>query len=113
MIMFGSMGFPLESAKIVAECYARLPAHPDFLAVSGPFIRAAIEDGIETTTIFEFSDERQDEAIDYLQRRYAVFSAIPTVRASIEEWLGVGAALQVLDEAGSVADVLDILAVRF
>lgn len=112
MIMFGMMTFSAECAMTVAESYGKLPPIPEFMKITGPYIRSSIEEGISTISIFEFDDEKADEAIDYLKIRYALFAAINGVSTTLEEWLGVGTALQVLDETHSVTAALEAVSFR-
>ena len=112
MIMFGMMTFTAECAMTVAENYGTIAQVPEFMKISGPYIRSSIEGGISTISIFEFDDALADEAVAYLQGRYASFSAIDGVKASVEEWLGVGMALQVLQETHSVTSALEAVSFR-
>ena len=112
MIMFGMMTFSPDCAMNVAENYGKIPPIPGFMEITGPFIRSNIEEGISTTSIFEFDDAKADEAIDYLKKRYATFDGIEGVKATIEEWLGVGTALKVLEETHSVTEALEIISFR-
>ena len=112
MIMFGTMAFSADSAMEVAQCYGNTLPRPDFITITGPYIRSSIDDGIHTTRIFELDDARADEGIAYLKQRYANFSKIAHVSASLEEWLGVGAALQVLSETDSVTAALENISFR-
>jgi hypothetical protein len=112
MIMFGKMTFSAESAMIVAEAYGKLAPIPAFMKITGPYIRSGIEEGIATISIFEFDEAKADEAIDYLQKRYNSFAAIEGVHTELEEWLGVGAALQLLEETHSVTAALDAVSFR-
>ena len=64
-------------------------------------------------SIYECDDDRADEAMAYLKARYASFEAIEGVTTSVEEWLGVGVALKLLEETNSVTDALDLVNFRF
>jgi hypothetical protein len=97
MIMIGTMTFSAECAMAVAQNFGRIAPVPDFMKLMGPY----------TISIYEFDDDRADEAMAYLNARYARFDAIEGVTTSVEEWLGVGLALKLLDETQSVTDVLD------
>lgn len=112
MIMFGTLNFPPDSAKAVAERYAQAAPVPEFMKVSGPYIRSDIANGISTLSIFEFEDGRADEALDYLKKRYATFAAVPGTTSTIEEWLGIEAAFQVLEEMNSVTSGLEAVSLR-
>ena len=112
MIMFGKLLFSAEAAMNVASCYGTVAPLPEDMRVKGPYIRSSIDGGIATLSIYEFEDERADEAIDYLKARYHRFSEIAGVNSSVEEWLGVGVALQVLQETHSVTDALEAVSFR-
>ena len=42
----------------------------------------------------------------------ATFEAIEGVTTSVEEWLGVGVALKLLEETNSITDALDLVSFR-
>ena len=113
MIIFGHIQFTPACGMSVADTYGTAPAVPAYMKLTGPFIRSNIEQGIHTISIYEFDDDRADEAMAYLQARYERFNAIEGVTTSVEEWLGVGVALKLLDEPQSVTDVLDLVNFRF
>ena len=112
MIMFGMMTFTADCAMLVAENYGTIAAVPEFMKITGPYIRSSIEGGISTISIFEFDDAMADDAVAYLQMRYASFAAIAGVKSTVEEWLGVGMALQVLQETHSVTSALEAVSFR-
>ncbi len=112
MIMFGKLLFSAEAAMNVASCYGAVAPLPLDMRVTGPYIRSSIDGGIATLSIYEFDDERADEAVDYLKARYHGFSEIEGVTSSVEEWLGVGVALQLLQETHSVTDALEAVSFR-
>jgi len=113
MIMIGTMTFAADCAMAVAENFGRTAPVPDLMKLIGPYVRSSIEGGISTISIYECDDARVDEAVDYLKQRYATFSAIPGVSANIEEWLGVGVVLQLLEETQSVTAALEAVSFRF
>jgi hypothetical protein len=112
MIMIGTMTFSADCAMAVAETYGRVAPVPDFMKVMGPYVRSSIAGGISTISIYEFDDAKADAAIDHLKQRYATFAEIKGVTANIEEWLGVGAVLQLLEETHSVTAALDAVSFR-
>ncbi len=112
MIMIGTLTFTAENAAAVAETFGRITPVPSFMKLLGPYIRSSIEGGIATISIYEFDDARADAAIDYLKQRYATFSAIPGVASNIEEWLGIDAVMQLLEQSNSVTDALESVSFR-
>ena len=112
MIMIGTMTFSAECAMAVAQNFGRIAPVPDFMKLMGPYVRSSIAVGISTNSIYEFDDEQADAAIDYLKQRYATFAEIPGVSSTIEEWLGIGMVLQLLDETQSVTAALDAVSFR-
>ena len=113
MIVFAHMKFSPDSAVAVAETFGRIAPVPEFMKIIGPFIRSNIEEGILTVSIYECDDDHVEEAMAYLKARYASFEAIEGVTTSVEEWLGVGVALKLLEETNSVTDALDLVNFRF
>lgn len=112
MIMIGTMTFTAECAAAVAENFGRIAPVPGFMKLIGPYIRSSIAGGISTISIYEFDDAEADAAIDYLKKRYATFSEIKGVTSNIEEWLGVGVVLQLLEETHSVTAALEAVSFR-
>lgn len=112
MIMLGTLTFPADSAAAVAGNFGRIAPVPDFMKLIGPYVRSSIEGGISTISIYEFDDDKADTAHDYLKQRYATFAAIQGVSSTIEEWLGIGMVLQLLDETQSVTAALEAVSFR-
>lgn len=112
MIMFGKISFNSNCGMEVAEKYGSIAPVPDFMTIKGPYIRSSIDGGISTLSIYEFDDDKAEEAIEYLQKRYATFDAIEGANATVEEWLGVGVALQLLQETHSVTAALEAVSFR-
>ena len=112
MIMMGTMTFTAECAMAVAENYGKVPPAPGFMKLIGPYVRSSIANGISTISIYEFDDAKADAAIDYLNKRYATFAAIAGVTSHIEEWLGIGMVMQLLDETHSVTAALEAVSFR-
>jgi len=112
MIMFGKILLTPESGLAVAETYGTIPPVPEFMSIKGPYVRSSIDGGISTLSIYEFDDERADEAVEYLQKRYATFDKIEGAKSYVEEWLGVGVALQLLQETHSVTSALEAVSFR-
>ncbi len=110
--MLGTLTFNADCAMSVAETFGRIAPAPDFMKLTGPYVRSSIAGGISTLSIYEFNDARADAAVDYLKARYANFAAIAGVNASIEEWLGIDAVLQLLEESNSVTDALEAVSFR-
>ena len=96
----------------VAEMYGTIAPVPEFMSIKGPYVRSSIDAGISTLSIYEFDDDKADEAIAYLQSRYATFDQIEGAKSFVEEWLGVGVALQLLQETHSVTSALEAVSFR-
>jgi hypothetical protein len=112
MIMLGTLTFTAECAMAVAESFGRIAPVPDFMRVTGPYVRSSIAGGIATISIYEFDDAGADAAIDYLKQRYATFSQIAGVASTLEEWLGIDVVMQLLEESSSVTDALESASFR-
>jgi hypothetical protein len=112
MIMFGKILFSADCAMAVAEHYGTIAPVPGYMSVKGPYIRSSIDGGISTLSIYEFDDALADDAVDYLTARYNGFSQTEGATSSVEEWLGVGVALQLLQETHSVTDALEAVSFR-
>jgi hypothetical protein len=110
--MIGTLTFTAECAMSVAETFGRISPVPGFMKLMGPYIRSSIAGGISTISIYEFDDAMADAAIDYLKKRYATFAETKGVATNIEEWLGVDAVLQLLDETQSVTAALEAVSFR-
>jgi hypothetical protein len=112
MIMIGKLLFSADCAMAVAQRYGSIAPVPQYMSVKGPYIRSSIEGGISTLSLYEFDDERADDAVTYLKARYDSFAQIDGATSSVEEWLGVGVALQLLQETHSVTDALEAVSFR-
>ena len=87
--------YPQESATELGERFIEAKPAPDFITTLGPFIRSTLE-GIKTITIYEFDPSKYAETTEYLNNRYAAYHGVPGFRYSLEEWLGVMEALNLI-----------------
>jgi hypothetical protein len=95
MYMLAISCYPQESATELGERFIEAKPAPDFIATLGPFIRSTLE-GIKTITIYEFDPSKYAETTEYLNNRYAAYHGVPGFRYSLEEWLGVMEALNLI-----------------
>jgi hypothetical protein len=95
MYMLAISCYPQESATELGERFIEAKPAPDFITTLGPFIRSTLE-GIKTITIYEFDPSKYAETTEYLNNRYAAYHGVPGFRYSLEEWLGVMEALNLI-----------------
>ena len=95
MYMLAISCYPQESATELGERFIEAKPAPDFITTLGPFIKSTLE-GIKTITIYELDPSNYAEATEYLNNRYAAYHGVPGFRYSLEEWLGVMEALNLI-----------------
>lgn len=96
MIKLGFITFSQDVAEDVARCYATLPELPAQVTLKDTFVYNEDGEAVRAFSIFEYDPLDEDLASDYLSRRYAVFSSIPGLTYTVENWLSVSDALDVL-----------------
>ncbi len=112
MIKVAFLHFTPDEAMAVADQLTKTPPPPEYIKIQGPLVKGNIEEGISTMSIFEFEDDRGEEASGYLEMRYSGFKAISGVEVVIEEWMDSNLALQLLEEGDSVAEVLEMVSLN-
>lgn len=96
MIKIGFIEFPPDAADQVAQCYSTLEAPPEQVSIKNTFVFNEEGKPLRAFSIFEYDDTHAAIADAYLEQRYATFSAIKGLTYSIEHWLSVNDALDIL-----------------
>ncbi|ACN14030.1 hypothetical protein HRM2_09170 [Desulforapulum autotrophicum HRM2] len=96
MIKIGFIRFPQEMADQVADCYTRLPQAPKEVKIKETYVYDESGEDARAFSIFEYRTAHKALAAEYLETRYQLFSKIPGLTYSIENWLSVGDALAVV-----------------
>lgn len=112
MIMVASLNFPADSAAQVAERFQHIPPTPPYVTIYGPWVRGNIEGGITTMSVYEFALADAQGAAAYIDRRFACFADVPGLTVTVEEWLGVDAAMQLYEETGNIEEALSVASLR-
>jgi hypothetical protein len=111
MLKIGSLSFPIERAENVAECFLKLPPAPEYINISGPYVRGEVEKNmVQTLTVFEFEESKLLEVSEYLNKRYEQFKTIEGLTSEVEEWVDVQTALSLLENVSSPLDALQSFA---
>lgn len=76
MVIVGTIKFSPESANDIGRRFLELPPLPDYLKLTGPFVKAKI-DGTHGLEIFEVDESRLALALDYVSTRYVSYYGIP------------------------------------
>lgn len=97
MVRIVSLNFPMTSVSETIERFKGLPKPPAFVRMKGPWVSGKAEDKAKTCTLFEFDKEHQAEASEYLKKRYDCFLGVPDVTITIEEWVDVEEAVEILE----------------
>jgi len=77
--------------KNVSETQGRtegLPPVPDYITMTGPYIKSVkFGGGIQTVHLFEFDESRLAEAHDFIDERLRIYKEISELTYSVELWL--------------------------
>jgi hypothetical protein len=87
MILISMIQNPPESAKEMVKRSMQLPRLPEFIKTRGPYISAAVGEGIKTLTIYDFEDSKYAEAIKHIGKLLGAFQGVPGFTYSIQVWL--------------------------
>jgi hypothetical protein len=98
MILIGTITFPEERANDVAQCYSTLPKVPDYITVVGTYVYNTPGEDKRAFSIFEFDEAHLEGATKYFISRYEAFGKVKDLSSSLEEWLNVQDALEVVAE---------------
>ncbi len=96
MIVIGTVVFPEERANDVAEAYQNLPALPDFMTITGPYVYNNPGEDHRAFSIFKFDEVHVDDAGKYFNARYEAFGIVKDLTSKHEEWLDVQDALAIV-----------------
>ncbi len=97
MVRIVTLSFPMTSVSDTVETFKKLPAPPNFIIMKGPWVSGKAEERIKTCTLFEFDKSKQEQASEYIKKRYDSFLGVPDVTISVEEWVDVDEALKILN----------------
>ena len=96
MIKIGSIRFSQEMADQVADCYTCMPLPPKELTIKDTYVYNESGEDVRAFSVFEYRSAHKAIAADYLETRYQLFAKIPGLTYSIENWLSVADALEVV-----------------
>jgi hypothetical protein len=96
MIIISSITFPTESSKDIGQKFGGLPALPDYLTMTGPYLRGSALQGIQAITFFEVDASKMADALIALGDRYANYIGVPGYKYSINVWYDVTEALAMI-----------------
>ncbi len=96
MIKIGTIRFPQQMADQVADCYTRLPQAPKEVKIRDTYVYNEAGEDVRAFSIFEYRTAHKAIAEEYLEIRYQLFSRIPDLTYSVENWLCVADALAVV-----------------
>ena len=96
MVILSLTSYPPESAKEVGKRFVELPPLPDYITMKGPYINSGVGEGIKGITIYEFEEAKYPEASKFLGARVAALFGVPGFTYSLEPWLEVQDALELV-----------------
>ncbi|MBF0226347.1 MAG: hypothetical protein HQK76_12905 [Desulfobacterales bacterium] len=99
MIKIGFLTFSMDIAEKVAEKFLKIKTHPPRVTISGPYVSNNEEENIvKTITIYEFSEDDEQEVNEYIKERYAKgFESIEGLKSRVEDWIDIEEAFKLLD----------------
>ena len=104
MILIARSSFPRSSLKAAAQAFTKLAKLPVTVKRKGPYFHIDENDTIQATSFFIFQDDQiTNEQKKFVKKRLETFGAVPGFTYSIEEWLSMEEALQVLSKSSKTA----------
>ena len=87
MVIIGTMAFPPESEKEMAERFSNAAPVPSFMTLRGPYVNSEVGVGNKIISIYEFDQSRIKEAYEFVLTRYSKYVGIPGFTYSVQPWL--------------------------
>jgi hypothetical protein len=96
MIIIAKVNFPPNMSKEIGKCFIKLPAVPGYLTLSGPYVRASKNGGMQTITLYMCDKDHFSEALLFVNDRMTAYHAVPGVTYSCDPWLQAAEALKMV-----------------
>ncbi len=76
MVIINAIRFPQESAHEVGKRFLEIAPPPDFMKMSGPFVKGT-EKGIRVIELFNLDETKLALGLDYVTQRCVSYFGIP------------------------------------
>jgi hypothetical protein len=77
MVIITEASYPWSSLFQAAEAMKKVTAPPSFVTVHGPYLTAEKGVGNSVLAVYEFSDDKFKEVVDYITGRMFNFVGVP------------------------------------
>ncbi len=95
MVIIGQAVWPNASSNQMGKCFAQLEPLPDCIA-GKDYVKSFINEGIKVISLYYFDSITTEEALDFIQQRYAAFIKVPGYSYSIDLWYEADQALNLI-----------------
>ena len=113
MIRMSYLNFPSDHADELGHVYASLPHPPEFIKVKGVYLNTEHGHGMQVMAMYEFDEDKTQEALKYLDQRYESFGHIPGTEYQFSDWIDTQDLLQLVFDGKSVTDLLESMSLSF
>ena len=96
MVIVASITYPPESSKEMGKRFQGQPALPAHIKMTGPFLRASTNQGIQTMALYEVEAAKMADAATVVANRYANYMGVPGYKYSINIWFDITEALAMI-----------------
>ncbi|MEA1968761.1 MAG: hypothetical protein U9N77_11165 [Thermodesulfobacteriota bacterium] len=106
MIKFGYIKFSQDVSEKVAQCYTTLPEPPAEVKIRETYVFNEEGQDIRAFSIFEYDDSSESIAAEYIKKRYKAFSSVQGLSYTVENWIKVADALEIIGSGDFNANVM-------
>mgnify|MGYP001075976696 CR=1 FL=1 len=96
MIIVVQNEFPVQSAKEVGKCFAKLPPLPDYLTLGGPYLKTSMEGGVRSISLYICDNAHISEGLLAVNNRMTAYFDVPGFSCSCEVWMQAPEALKMV-----------------
>ena len=96
MVIIGMMTYPPERSNEAGKSFLAQESLPDYITMKGPYVLGVKGEGIQTVTIYECERSRLPDAVEHVMNRYVKYHGVPGLTYSVNVWLDVGEALNLI-----------------
>lgn len=96
MIIIAQIEFPPKMSKEIGKCFMKLPPLPDYLKMSGPYVRATQGEGIKIINLYICDNAHISEALLFVNTRMTTYYDVTGFTYSCDAWLQAAEALKMI-----------------
>jgi len=96
MISIVEAMWPPDKSNDIGKALLELPPLPDYIKMSGPYVRSEIDKGIRAITLYEYDAANIEDAGKFIGKRYIIYSHVQGFTYEINRWGELQDALEMI-----------------